>query len=131
MKSQSILQNLETAENKHGETHKILETGKRPEENNNNLKNNQIYNEDFGPRHSFVYTNEKDNVIGKKQIGYGSGFIYIIILSLIIIISKTCGKRNLHIRALIKIMILQTKLCIECKIYTKIRPILKKFRKLQ
>ena len=62
MKSQSILQNLETTENKHRETHKILEAGKRPEENNNNLKNNQIYNEDYGPRHSFVYNNEKDNV---------------------------------------------------------------------
>ena len=79
MKSQSILQNLETAENKHRENHKILEAGKRPEENNNNLKNNQIYNEDYGPRHSFVYNNEKDNVMGKKQIGYGSGCSYIII----------------------------------------------------
>lgn len=75
MKSQSILQTLETVESKHREAHKILETGKRPEEAANNLKNNQIYNEDFGPRHSFVYNNEKENVTGKKQIGYGSGFI--------------------------------------------------------
>ena len=72
IKSQSILQTIETAENKHRENLK-MDIGKRPDENNNQMKNNQIFNEDFALRHSFIY-NEKENTMGKKQIGYGSGF---------------------------------------------------------